>query len=80
MLAPLDDVARVVNQRVIEHFDHKHLNEDCDEFRALNPTVENITRVIHGRLEGCFQPASLQKVRVYETPKTWAEYPAQGPD
>jgi len=63
-----------VKSRVIDVFDHKHLNEDCAEFAERNPSVENITRVIWDKLEGAFDPARLARVRVYETPKTWAEY------
>ncbi|NOX59434.1 MAG: hypothetical protein GXP29_11340 [Planctomycetes bacterium] len=65
---------RIVNERVIDVFDHKHLNMDCAEFATTNPSVENITRVIWDRLDGAFSPAKLSKVRVYETPKTYAEY------
>ncbi|HRX87079.1 MAG TPA: 6-carboxytetrahydropterin synthase [Phycisphaerae bacterium] len=64
---------QTVKARVIDVFDHKHLNEDCAEFAALNPSVENITRVIWSKLEGQFAPAKLACVRVYETPKTYAE-------
>ncbi|MGD2107876.1 MAG: 6-carboxytetrahydropterin synthase, partial [Phycisphaerae bacterium] len=45
---------RVVNERVIRPFDHKNLNVECDDFSALNPSVENIARVIWGRLAGGF--------------------------
>ena len=65
---------RTVKQQVIDHFDHKHLNADCPEFADLNPTVENIARVIWDRLAGRFEPAELDRVRVWETPKTYAEY------
>jgi len=72
-LLPIGDVARVVNERVIDRFDHKHLNLDCPEFADLIPSVENITRVIFDKLRGGFGPAVLERVRVYETPKTYAE-------
>ena len=65
---------RVVLERVIEPFDHKNLNVECAEFAVLNPSVENIARVIWGRLEGAFQGCRLASVRVWETPKTCAEY------
>lgn len=64
----------VVKSRVIDRFDHKHLNEDTEEFRTLNPTVENITRVIWQLLNDSINPLTLANVRVYETPKTWADY------
>ncbi|MHC4091647.1 MAG: 6-pyruvoyl trahydropterin synthase family protein [Planctomycetota bacterium] len=65
---------RTVKQQVIERFDHKHLNQDCPQFARLNPTVENITRVIWDLLVDRFTPARLHSVRVWETPKTCAEY------
>jgi len=67
-----------VNARVVEAFDHKHLNLDCAEFRepgGVNPTVENIARVLYGRLKGEL-PAGvvLDGVKLWETPKTMCEY------
>lgn len=73
-IIPLTRFERIVNERVIERLDHKHLNEECAEFRELNPSVENITRVIWGWLEGQFPPARLDRVKVWETGKTAAEY------
>ncbi|MGF1579889.1 MAG: 6-carboxytetrahydropterin synthase [Gemmataceae bacterium] len=68
------DVQRVVNERVIDRFDHKHLNKDTEEFRTLNPTVENIAKVVWDLLVDSLKPTKLVSVRVYETPKTWADY------
>ena len=64
----------LVQRRVIEPFDHKNLNAECDEFASLNPSVENIACVIWRRLEGAFDRCRLTRVRVWETPKTYAEY------
>ncbi len=67
-------VDRVVLERVIEPFDHKNLNLECPEFAQLNPSVENIARVIWDRLYGAFAGCRLASIRVWETPKTCAEY------
>ena len=67
-------IDRVVLERVIEPFDHKNLNLECPEFAQLNPSVENIARVIWDRLNGAFTGCRLASVRVWETPKTCAEY------
>ncbi len=64
----------VVKREVIDRLDHKHLNSDVAEFAGINPSVENIARVIWGLLEGPLKPARLLRVRVYETAKTYAEY------
>lgn len=67
-------LGKVVKAAVLDRFDHKHLNEDTTEFRQVNPTVENITRVIWQLLADALKPQRLLAVRVYETAKTWAEY------
>lgn len=64
---------RVVGETVIEPFDHKNLNVEVPEFENLNPSVENIARVIFQRLDAALPDGSLENVRVYETPKTWAD-------
>jgi 6-pyruvoyltetrahydropterin/6-carboxytetrahydropterin synthase len=65
---------QLVKERVVDRLDHKHLNEDVPEFRDMNPSVENIARVVWGLLAEHVGPARLQRVRVWETAKTWAEY------
>jgi 6-pyruvoyltetrahydropterin/6-carboxytetrahydropterin synthase len=67
---------RIVGETVIEHFDHKNLNAELEDFRELIPSVENIARVIFGLLKPKFETgrARLASVTVWETPKTWCEY------
>jgi len=77
LVLAVGELQRIVNARVIDVLDHKHLNLDCAEFRELNPTVENISRVVYEKLSGSFGGrVTLRRVRVWETPKTWSEYPA----
>jgi len=57
---------------VIDRVDHKNLNIEVPEFRELNPTVENIAKVIHGWLKP--QVENFASVTVWETAKTWCEY------
>jgi len=75
---PIADLQKIVNERIIDVFDHKHLNLDCPEFRdpgGVNPTVENIARVLYTRLKGGFpQGVKLAAVKLWETPKTLCEY------
>lgn len=72
-LVELPVLDRVVMESVIERFDHKNLNVECPEFVGVNPTVENIARVIFDRLVAALRPAKLASVRVWETAKTFAE-------
>lgn len=77
VLLPIGRLEGIVQQRVIERLDHKHLNRDCPQFESLNPSVENIARVIWGLLAGQFPGPALKRIRVWETAKTYAEY--EGP-
>lgn len=74
----LRDLERLVNETVIERFDHKNLNTDLDEFQDRNPSVENIAHVIYEILATPVEArgASLHRVTVWETDKTWCAYPA----
>lgn len=64
-----------VDRAVIEKLDHKHLNEDVAAFATLNPSVENIVKVIWSMLEQQLPgDAVLDEVKVWETGKTVCAY------
>jgi 6-pyruvoyltetrahydropterin/6-carboxytetrahydropterin synthase len=71
---PLPKFEEIVKREVIDRLDHKHLNRDTAEFAGVNPSVENIALTIWKMLEGRIGPARLECVRIWETPKTYAEY------
>lgn len=65
----------VVDREVIEKLDHKHLNMDVPEFTGLNPSVENIVKVVWQMLVGTLPDgSSLEEVKVWETGKTVCAY------
>ena len=66
----------IIKEHVIEKFDHKNLNLDRKEFSNLNPTAENIVIVIYDILREKIDKALDLQVRLYETPRNFAEYPA----
>ncbi|MGB0768997.1 MAG: 6-carboxytetrahydropterin synthase, partial [Phycisphaeraceae bacterium] len=69
------DLDAVVDERCIERLDHKHLNDDVPEFADLNPSVENIVKVVWSMLDGKLPGrATLDEVRVWETGKTVCAY------
>ena len=67
---------RIVQEKVLERFDHKHLNLQTAEFKDTIPSVENIAKVIYGLLKAEFETlnVNLAGVTVWETPKTSAHY------
>jgi 6-pyruvoyltetrahydropterin/6-carboxytetrahydropterin synthase len=70
----LTHLKRIVDEAVIQHVDHKHLNEDVDFLRGVNPTAENLAVRFWQRLETRIPETLLHAVRVYETDKNFAEY------
>jgi len=77
MIMDLGKLMQIVQDQVLERFDHKHLNEDTPEFNSLNPTGENIVQVIWTLL----QPelgSSLMRLGLWETPKNLFEYCGEG--
>ncbi|MBL0056186.1 MAG: 6-carboxytetrahydropterin synthase [Chitinophagaceae bacterium] len=65
----------LVREKVTERLDHKNLNLDLPEFRELNPTAENIARVIYEILRPEIEPALDLQVRLYETERNFVDYP-----
>ena len=66
----------LVNEKIIERFDHKNLNLDTEEFKQLNPTAENIAIVIFNLLRPHINADHELQIRLYETPRNFVEYPA----
>lgn len=66
----------IIQQYVVERFDHKNLNLDTVEFKNLNPTAENIAVVIYDLLRPHVNEKQDLQIRLYETPRNFVEYPA----
>ncbi len=66
----------IIKENIIEKFDHKNLNLDLKEFSELNPTTENIVVTIYKILREKIDNSLELQVRLYETPRNFAEYPA----
>lgn len=70
-------LSTITNEKVLDPFDHKNLNEEVEEFKTLIPTVENISKVIYDRLVKELPADLTLKIRLYETARNFAEYPAE---
>ncbi len=58
---------------ILDRYDHHHLNQVAP-FDRVNPTTENIARVIYERLSERLVDAWADMVRVYESPDAWVTY------
>jgi|SRR5690554_5660636 len=69
----LTDLKKIIKEEVEEAFDHKNLNLDVPDFKVLNPTAENIAKVIYNKLKPKLENYKL-KIRLYETQNNFVEY------
>jgi 6-pyruvoyltetrahydropterin/6-carboxytetrahydropterin synthase len=70
------ELKRIVNEKVIDQFYHKNLNVEVPDFQSLNPTVENIAKIIYDKILPELSEELELKITLYETPRNYAEYPA----
>lgn len=65
----------LIKENILDRFDHKNLNLDCIEFKELNPTAENIAITIYDLLRVAIESKLELKIKLYETPRNYVEYP-----
>ena len=71
----LKQLKDAMEEQVVSVFDHRHLNLEVPEFKAAQPTAENIAVAIWRRLAGKIPGnARLHRVRVYEMPDLFADF------
>lgn len=64
----------LIEEHILERFDHKNLNLDCPEFLNLIPTAENIAKVIWNILREKLDPKFSLEIRLWETKKNSVWY------
>jgi 6-pyruvoyltetrahydropterin/6-carboxytetrahydropterin synthase len=65
----------LIEDNVLRQFDHKNLNLDCNYFKDLNPTAENIAIVIWRILRQKIDSKFELKIKLFETERNIVEYP-----
>jgi len=65
----------LIKSEIIDRFDHKNLNLDTLEFKNLNPTAENIARIIYELLRKKIDLKYELEITLYETPRNFVVYP-----
>lgn len=81
---PVDDVTgyvidlgqlrALVEREVIDKVDHRNFNLDVDFTRGINPTTENVVVAMWRVLEPAIRPATLVRLRLWETENNHVEY------
>jgi 6-pyruvoyltetrahydropterin/6-carboxytetrahydropterin synthase len=78
MMVDLTYLDGIVEEHVVRRYDHKNLNLDIPEFRELNPTSENLVKVIWERLTPYLKHPPLYKITVRETDRNAFSYYGDG--
>ena len=66
----------LIKTEIEDRFDHKNLNVETEEFKALIPTAEHICYTIYRLLRSHIDEAYDLQIRLFETPRNFVEYPA----
>ena len=66
----------IIKEHVEDKLDHKNLNLDVPELQGILPSTENVTYWIWSVLQKELGNEYEVTVRLYETPRNYAEYPA----
>ena len=70
----LKELKQLIDEEVMEPFDHRNLNRDTKEFQSLNPTAENIAAVIWQKLRKRLDKRFDLKIRLHETERNVVEF------
>ena len=75
-LIDMKTLSDLIKAEVLDKFDHKNLNLDVEDFKNLNPTAENIIKVIYNKLRKKLEDKFELKIKLYETERNIVVYPA----
>ncbi len=75
----LGGLKRILHRAVADPCDHRNLNDEVDFLHGLIPTTENLVIAFWNEIAPLLPPAAqLHRVRLFETPRNFADY--YGPD
>lgn len=66
----------IIKEHVEDKLDHKNLNLDVPELKDIMPSTENLCYFIWNILQNQLGEKYEVTVRLWETPRNFAEYPA----
>lgn len=64
----------LIKTEIEDAFDHKNLNLEVEEFKKLNPSVENIAVVTYDKLRKVIEKEYDLTITLYETPRNFVTY------
>jgi 6-pyruvoyltetrahydropterin/6-carboxytetrahydropterin synthase len=71
----LSRLKQILSRAVVDKCDHRNLNDEVDFLRGIIPSTENLVIAFwHEIVPHIPAPAQLHCVRLYETPRNFAEF------
>ena len=71
----LSELKRVLHVAVVDKCDHRNLNDEVDFLRGTIPSTENLVIAFWREIAPHLPPrAKLHRVRLYETPRNFADF------
>ncbi len=78
-IVDLGELKKILHRAIVDVCDHRNLNTDVPFLRGIIPTTENLVIAFWHEIAPHLPPAAtLHGVRLYETPRNFAEF--LGPD
>jgi 6-pyruvoyltetrahydropterin/6-carboxytetrahydropterin synthase len=77
-LVDLGALNELIHTHVVDKCDHRNLNEEVAFLRGVIPSTENLVIAFWNQLAPHITAGKLHCVKLYETPRNFAEY--HGPD
>jgi len=74
----LGELKRLLLEAIVDPCDHRNLNDEVAFLRNIIPTTENLVIAFWQQIEARLTAGRLHCVRLYETPRNFAEF--FGPD
>ncbi|MCU0794256.1 MAG: 6-carboxytetrahydropterin synthase, partial [Opitutaceae bacterium] len=72
------DLKKILQTAILDHCDHRNLNDEVPFLRGIIPSTENLVIAFWNQIEPHITAGELYCVKLYETPRNFAEY--YGPD
>jgi 6-pyruvoyltetrahydropterin/6-carboxytetrahydropterin synthase len=75
----LGELKEILQRVILDKCDHRNLNDQVDFLRGINPSTENLVIAFWNEIAPHITAGKLFRVRLYETPRNFAEYFGEGP-
>ena len=70
----LGELKRILHTAVVDKCDHRNLNDEVDFLRGIIPSTENLVIAFWNEIAPHIKHGRLHCVRLFETPRNFAEY------